>query len=81
MNASWDGEGVRYQSNIDICVAVATDNGLITPIVTDAIGRGIQDISETVRVRVCKRNLFLNDKATRILLTAHLFNILSVLSK
>lgn len=32
-------------SNIDISVAVATSSGLITPIVKDAIGLGLEEIS------------------------------------
>ena len=50
MNAVWTGESCRLMDNIDVCVAVATDNGLITPIVKDAIGLGVQEISETVKV-------------------------------
>jgi len=37
------------QNNIDICVAVATDSGLITPIVKDAAGKSIQQISAEVK--------------------------------
>lgn len=36
-------------SSIDVSVAVATDSGLITPIVTDVTRRGLQEISMTVR--------------------------------
>ena len=50
MNAVWSGEGPRLLSNIDICVAVATENGLITPIVKDAIGLGVEEISLRVKV-------------------------------
>lgn len=49
VNAVWTNDGPKLVENIDISVAVATDNGLITPIVTDAIGRGVQDISKTVK--------------------------------
>jgi len=35
--------------NVDISVAVATPNGLITPIVTNAIGKTLPEISGTVR--------------------------------
>ena len=34
---------------MDISIAVATDNGLITPIVKGAAGLGIQAISATVK--------------------------------
>ena len=50
VNAIWTGDGGRAMSNIDISVAVATDSGLITPIVKDAIGLGIEDISKCIRV-------------------------------
>lgn len=39
----------QIMPNIDISVAVATPNGLITPIVTNAHGRSLPDISKTVR--------------------------------
>ena len=35
--------------NVDISVAVATPNGLITPIVTNAIGKTLPEISSSVR--------------------------------
>lgn len=38
-------------STVDISVAVATPNGLITPIVKDAANLGIQSISTTIKVR------------------------------
>ena len=50
MNAVWTGDGPRLLNNIDISVAVATDNGLITPIVKNAIGLGIDEISAAVKV-------------------------------
>ncbi|XP_064634734.1 pyruvate dehydrogenase protein X component, mitochondrial-like [Lineus longissimus] len=49
VNAVWGGEAPRQLAAVDISVAVATDNGLITPIVTDAASLGVQDISEKVR--------------------------------
>ncbi|XP_035672505.1 pyruvate dehydrogenase protein X component-like [Branchiostoma floridae] len=49
VNAQWMGEAVQLLSNVDISVAVATDKGLITPIVTDVPSRGLQNISETVK--------------------------------
>ncbi len=39
----------QIMSNIDISVAVATPNGLITPIVTNPVARSLPDISNTVR--------------------------------
>ena len=52
VNAGWVGDSSRQFSGIDVSVAVATDTGLITPIVKDAIGKGIQEISQTVAVCV-----------------------------
>lgn len=39
----------QLMPNIDISVAVATPNGLITPIVTDVVGKSLPQISDTVR--------------------------------
>ena len=39
----------QIMSNIDISVAVATPNGLITPIVKDVVTKSLPDISDTVR--------------------------------
>ena len=50
MNAIWTGEGAQELSDVDISVAVATDNGLITPIVKDVPGLGLKDITAKVRV-------------------------------
>ena len=47
----WTGETGRVQENIDISVAVATDNGLITPIIKNAIGLGVAEIASTIKVR------------------------------
>ncbi|XP_008850590.1 pyruvate dehydrogenase protein X component, mitochondrial [Nannospalax galili] len=50
VNASWDGEGPKQLPSVDISVAVATDKGLITPIIKDAAAKGIQEIAESVKV-------------------------------
>ncbi|KAK2157329.1 hypothetical protein LSH36_193g05024 [Paralvinella palmiformis] len=49
VNSLWKENGISIMSNIDISVAVATDSGLITPIVKDAIGLGVEDISKMVK--------------------------------
>jgi len=49
LNVQFDGEQLSYFSNADISVAVAIDDGLITPIVTDANHKGLVDISNTIR--------------------------------
>ncbi|XP_013369698.1 PREDICTED: pyruvate dehydrogenase protein X component, mitochondrial isoform X2 [Chinchilla lanigera] len=49
VNVSWDGEGPRQMPSIDISVAVATDKGLITPIIKDAAAKGVQEIADSVK--------------------------------
>nr|XP_008954099.1 pyruvate dehydrogenase protein X component, mitochondrial isoform X2 [Pan paniscus] len=49
VNVSWDGEGPKQLPFIDISVAVATDKGLLTPIIKDAAAKGIQEIADSVK--------------------------------
>uniref|UniRef100_A0A1E1XCA6 Dihydrolipoamide acetyltransferase component of pyruvate dehydrogenase complex n=1 Tax=Amblyomma aureolatum TaxID=187763 RepID=A0A1E1XCA6_9ACAR len=49
MNAVWKNESVELLSGIDISIAVATDTGLITPIVKGADALGIDEIATTVK--------------------------------
>ncbi|GAA5970508.1 hypothetical protein JCM11641_007331 [Rhodosporidiobolus odoratus] len=44
-NSGWHGDFIRQYETQDICVAVATPNGLITPIVADAGRKGLATIS------------------------------------
>lgn len=48
-NASWTEDAIRLFDAIDVAVAVATENGLITPIVRSADVKSVQDISSEVR--------------------------------
>jgi pyruvate dehydrogenase E2 component (dihydrolipoamide acetyltransferase) len=48
-NASWTDEAVRLYENVDISVAVATPEGLITPIVRHADKKGLAAISAEVK--------------------------------
>lgn len=48
-NSAWMGEFIRRYHNVDINVAVNTDDGLFTPIVFDADKKGLISISETVK--------------------------------
>jgi len=50
VNALWSGTAAQRLDNIDIAVAVATENGLITPIVKNAVALGVQEISDVVKV-------------------------------
>lgn len=49
VNASFQDKTVRYYEHADIGVAVATDNGLITPIVRAAEVKSLLDIASEVR--------------------------------
>lgn len=51
MNAVWDGTGVKVLDEIDIAVDVATDDGLITPIVRDAANLDVSQISFVLKVK------------------------------
>ncbi|WVQ80621.1 pyruvate dehydrogenase complex dihydrolipoamide acetyltransferase [Cryptococcus sp. DSM 104549] len=44
-NSAWLGETIRQYKKADICVAVATPNGLITPIIKDVGSKGLASIS------------------------------------
>lgn len=49
-NASWkDGEGIVRHERIDIAVAVALDEGLVTPVVRDTRNLGLAAIAEQVK--------------------------------
>ncbi|XP_053114554.1 pyruvate dehydrogenase protein X component, mitochondrial isoform X2 [Hemicordylus capensis] len=49
VNVTWDGEGPRHLQSIDISIAVATDRGLITPIIKDAAAKGVQEIAASAK--------------------------------
>lgn len=50
MNGIFDDKtGLKLQSSVDVSVAVATDNGLITPIVFNADRLSIEEINGQVR--------------------------------
>lgn len=48
VNSAWMDTFIRQYNNVDISIAVSTDNGLITPIVTNAQTRGLASISDKV---------------------------------
>ncbi len=50
VNCSWTDEAIRYYQTVDVSVAVATPNGLITPVVRNADQKGLAQISNEVRV-------------------------------
>lgn len=49
VNSSWQETFIRQHNKVDISVAVATEAGLITPIVADANLKGLREISEGVK--------------------------------
>ncbi|XP_021257777.1 pyruvate dehydrogenase protein X component, mitochondrial isoform X1 [Numida meleagris] len=49
VNATWDGEGCRQLQSIDISIAVATDRGLITPVIKDVPAKGIAEIAASAK--------------------------------
>ena len=53
-NCSWNNDFIRYYNYYDISVAVAVEDGLITPIVKNAISKGIEEISIEVKLLASK---------------------------
>lgn len=49
VNASFTEEAIEYHASVDVGIAVATDAGLLTPVVTGAHERSIPSIAESVR--------------------------------
>ncbi|MFL2831637.1 MAG: pyruvate dehydrogenase complex dihydrolipoamide acetyltransferase [Candidatus Puniceispirillaceae bacterium] len=45
VNGYFEADGCRYFSTADICVAVAVDGGLVTPVIHDVQNLGLADIS------------------------------------
>ncbi|SDK43941.1 pyruvate dehydrogenase complex dihydrolipoamide acetyltransferase [Billgrantia gudaonensis] len=49
VNASWSDEAIRQYRDVDICVAVATSGGLVTPVVREADRKGLATLSGEIR--------------------------------
>ncbi|XP_050410574.1 dihydrolipoyllysine-residue acetyltransferase component of pyruvate dehydrogenase complex [Patella vulgata] len=49
LNSTWKDGSAHISQTVDISVAVATDNGLITPIVKNAASLEVDEISSTVK--------------------------------
>ncbi|MGB8331714.1 MAG: pyruvate dehydrogenase complex dihydrolipoamide acetyltransferase [Polyangiales bacterium] len=49
VNASWMGKEIHYHQVVDVSLAVAIDDGLMTPVVRDADRKGILQIADEVR--------------------------------
>lgn len=48
-NATWTDEAVRRYDRVDVSVAVATPNGLITPVARDAASKGLAALSNEIK--------------------------------
>ncbi len=48
-NASWEGDAIRRYHHVHVGIAVAIDDGLVTPVVRDADQKGIGAIAAEVR--------------------------------
>ncbi|XP_048728160.2 dihydrolipoyllysine-residue acetyltransferase component of pyruvate dehydrogenase complex, mitochondrial-like [Ostrea edulis] len=53
-NSSWQGDYIRQYNSVDVNVAVATDAGLITPIVSRADIKGLSNINQDVLLLAAK---------------------------
>ena len=49
VNASWMGKEIHYHQVVDVSVAVAVEDGLMTPVVRDADRKGVAQIADEVR--------------------------------
>ncbi|KAL5730608.1 dihydrolipoyllysine-residue acetyltransferase [Ranunculus cassubicifolius] len=49
-NSSWTNDYIRQFKNVNINVAVQTDNGLYVPVIRDADKKGLSSISEEVKL-------------------------------
>ncbi len=54
VNASWNGDTILKRKQVDIGLAVALPDGLITPVVRDCGNKGIFDIDEELRELIDK---------------------------
>lgn len=54
VNASWGEDAIRYYNNVDISVAVAIENGLVTPIVKNANQKNIIELSREMKELIKK---------------------------
>ena len=49
INSSWQGDFIRQYHSVDVSVAVATPNGLLTPIIKAAERKGLSEISNEMK--------------------------------
>lgn len=53
-NASWGDDDIKYYNNVDISVAVAIENGLVTPIIRNANQKNIVELSNEMKELIKK---------------------------
>ena len=49
VNAAWAGDAIIEYAAINLAVAVAVEDGLVTPVLRDAAGKSLREISESVK--------------------------------
>ncbi|MBM9463456.1 2-oxo acid dehydrogenase subunit E2 [Aeromicrobium sp. YIM 150415] len=49
LNVVWDDGQIHSQERVDIAIAVATDRGLLTPVVRDVAGRSLREVVASTR--------------------------------
>ncbi len=49
VNASFDGDAIIQYADVDLAIAVAIEDGLVTPILRAAQGKSLREISEAVK--------------------------------
>lgn len=49
LNVTWADDAVVRHERVDVGIAVATDRGLVTPVVTDVAGRSVLDLARTTK--------------------------------
>ncbi len=45
MNASWNGQGIQFNKDINVCLAMAVEDGVVSPVIPDANQVDLGDIA------------------------------------
>ena len=77
VNVTWSGDGPCALDSVHISVAVATDKGLITPIIKDAANKGIQEISANAKVKIAGLRGIKDKKLCHNILSDNLVRVVS----
>lgn len=49
VNAAWNGDSIIEYKSVNVCVAVAVEDGLVTPVIRDAQSLSLREISAAVK--------------------------------